>query len=192
MRLTESEVLAALTDAGAILHGHFQLTSGRHSDTYVQCARVLEDPALTTRLGVAMAESVSGRGVDVVASPAVGGIIIGFAVAQALGVRFIFSERQQGTMTFRRGFSVAPGERVLVVEDVVTTGGSVAEVIDLVRAAGGEVVAVSSIIDRGGEKAFDAEFLPLLQLEVESMEPPACPQCAAGVPIDSPGSRRLG
>ncbi len=192
MSLTENEVLAALKDAGAILHGHFQLTSGRHSDTYVQCARVLEDPALTTRLGVAMAESVSDRGVDLVASPAVGGIIIGFAVAQALGVRFIFSERQQGTMTFRRGFSVAPGERVLVVEDVVTTGGSVAEVIDLVRAAGGEVVAVSSIIDRGGEKAFDAEFLPLLQLEVESMEPPACPQCAAGVPIDSPGSRRLG
>ena len=192
MSLTENEVLAALRDAGAILHGHFQLTSGRHSDTYVQCARVLEDPALTTRLGVAMAESVSDRGVDLVASPAVGGIIIGFAVAQALGVRFIFSERQQGTMTFRRGFSVAPGERVLVVEDVVTTGGSVAEVIDLVRAAGGEVVAVSSIIDRGGEKAFDAEFLPLLQLEVESMEPPACPQCAAGVPIDSPGSRRLG
>ena len=192
MSLTENEVLAALRDAGAILHGHFQLTSGRHSDTYVQCARVLEDPALTTRLGVAMAESVSDRGVDLVASPAVGGIIIGFAVAQALGVRFIFSERQQGTMTFRRGFSVAPGERVLVVEDVVTTGGSVAEVIDLVRAAQGEVVAVSSIIDRGGEKAFDAEFLPLLQLEVESMEPPACPQCAAGVPIDSPGSRRLG
>ena len=192
MSLTENEVLAALKDAGAILHGHFQLTSGRHSDTYVQCARVLEDPALTTRLGVAMAESVSDRGVDLVASPAVGGIIIGFAVAQALGVRFIFSERQQGTMTFRRGFSVAPGERVLVVEDVVTTGGSVAEVIDLVRAAGGEVVAVSSIIDRGGEKAFDAEFLPLLQLEVESMEPLACPQCAAGVPIDSPGSRRLG
>ena len=192
MSLTENEVLAALKDAGAILHGHFQLTSGRHSDTYVQCARVLEDPALTTRLGVAMAESVSDRGVDLVASPAVGGIIIGFAVAQALGVRFIFSERQQGTMTFRRGFSVAPGERVLVVEDVVTTGGSVAEVIDLVRAAQGEVVAVSSIIDRGGEKAFDAEFLPLLQLEVESMEPPACPQCAAGVPIDSPGSRRLG
>ena len=192
MSLTENEVLAALKDAGAILHGHFQLTSGRHSDTYVQCARVLEDPALTTRLGVAMAESVSDRGVDLVASPAVGGIIIGFAAAQALGVRFIFSERQQGTMTFRRGFSVAPGERVLVVEDVVTTGGSVAEVIDLVRAAGGEVVAVSSIIDRGGEKAFDAEFLPLLQLEVESMEPPACPQCAAGVPIDSPGSRRLG
>jgi len=191
MTLTEHEVLAALREAGAILHGHFQLTSGRHSDTYVQCARVLEDPALTTRLAEAMASRVSGRGVDVVAAPAVGGIIIGFAVARALGVRFIFSERQHGAMTFRRGFTVEPGERVLVVEDVVTTGGSVAEVVDLVRGAGGEVVAVTSIIDRGGNKAFDTEFMPLLQLEVESMEPPDCPLCAAGTPIDSPGSRRL-
>lgn len=192
MSLSENEVLAALRDAGAILSGHFQLTSGRHSDTYVQCARVLEDPGLTTRLGEAMAEAVAGRHVDLVAAPAVGGIIIGFAAAQALGVKFIFSERQEGAMTFRRSFHVPRGARVLVVEDVVTTGGSVAEVIDLVRAAGGEVVAVTSIIDRGGDKKFDAEFLPLLKLEVESMEPHECPLCAAGAPIDSPGSRRLG
>lgn len=191
MSLPENEVLDALRDAGAILSGHFQLTSGRHSDTYVQCARVLEDPALTTRLAAAMAEQVAGRGVDVVAAPAVGGVIIGFAVAQALGVRFIFSERQHGVMTFRRGFGVVPGERVLVVEDVVTTGGSVAEVIGLVRAAGAETVAVTSIIDRGGDKAFDVELLPLLQLEVESMEPHECRLCSAEIPIDSPGSRRL-
>ena len=192
MTITEPDVLEALRDAGAILHGHFQLTSGRHSDTYVQCARILEDPALTTRLAEAMAASVAGRGIDLVASPAVGGIIIGFAVAQALGVKFIFAERQEGTMTFRRSFTVQPGQRVLVVEDVVTTGGSVAEVVDLVRASGGEVVAVTSIIDRGGAKAFDAEFLPLLRLQVESMEPQACPQCASKVHIYSPGSRRLG
>lgn len=191
MTMTDTDVLQALRDAGAILHGHFQLTSGRHSDTYVQCARVLEDPALTTHLAEAMAASVAGHAIDVVAAPAVGGIIIGFAVAQALGVKFIFSERQNGTMTFRRSFTVEPGQRVLVVEDVVTTGGSVAEVIDLVRAAGGVVVAVTSIIDRGGDKAFDAEYLPLLRLEVESMEPLNCPQCAAGTAIDSPGSRRL-
>lgn len=191
MSLPENEVLDALRDAGAILSGHFQLTSGRHSDTYVQCARVLEDPALTTRLAAAMAEQVAGRGVDVVAAPAVGGVIIGFAVAQALGVRFIFSEREHGVMTFRRGFGVKPGERVLVVEDVVTTGGSVAEVIGLVRAAGAETVAVTSIIDRGGDKAFDVELLPLLQLEVESMEPHECRLCSAEIPIDSPGSRRL-
>lgn len=191
MSLAQSQVLDALQEAGAILRGHFQLTSGRHSDTYVQCARVLEDPELTTRLGRAMADRIDER-IDVVAAPATGGIIIGFAVAQALGVRFIFSERQQGTMTFRRGFSVAPGERVLIVEDVVTTGGSVAEVVDLVHASGGDVVAVTSIIDRGGQKAFDTPYVPLLQLEVESMEPGSCPQCRAGTPIDSPGSRRLG
>jgi orotate phosphoribosyltransferase len=190
--IDQGGVLAALKDASAILHGHFQLTSGRHSDTYVQCARVLEDPALTTDLATAMAQSMADRDIDIVAAPAVGGIIIGFAVAQALGVKFIFSERVAGVMTFRRSFTIEPGARVLVVEDVVTTGGSVAEVIELVRAAGGEVAAVTSIIDRGGEKAFDAEFRPLLRLEAESMEPDLCPQCAAGTPIDSPGSRRLG
>ena len=191
MTMTDADVLASLKEAQAILHGHFQLTSGRHSDTYVQCARVLEDPALTTRLAEAMAAAVADREIDLVAAPAVGGIIIGFAVAQALGVKFIFSERQQGTMTFRRSFTVRPGERVLVVEAVVPTGGSVAEVIELVRSAGGEVAAVTSIIDRGGQKAFDAEYRPLLRLEVESMEPHDCPQCAAGIPLDSPGSRRL-
>ena len=191
MTMGERDVLAALREAGAVLSGHFQLTSGRHSDTYVQCARVLEDPGLTTRLGEAMATSVDDLEIDLVAAPAVGGIIIGFAAAQRLGVRFIFSERQQGVMTFRRGFAVEPGERVLVVEDVVTTGGSVAEVIGLVEAAGGVVAAVTSIIDRGGEKAFSVEFRPLLRLEVESMEPQDCPLCAAGRSVDSPGSRRL-
>lgn len=191
MTMTDSEVLDSLSDARAILSGHFQLTSGRHSATYVQCARVLEDPALTTELGKAMAAKFEDEKIDLVAAPAVGGIIIGFAVAQALGVKLIFSERQQGVMTFRRSFTVEPGQRVLVVEDVVTTGGSVSEVVDLVRAAGGSVVGVTSIIDRGGDKAFDAEYRPLLKLEVESMEPRECPQCAAGAPIDSPGSRRL-
>lgn len=189
--MTEMEVLDALKRADAVLTGHFQLTSGRHSDTYVQCARVLEDPALTTRLAQAMAERVSASGIDLVAAPAVGGIIIGFAVAQALGVKFIFSEREQGVMRFRRGFAVPAGARVLVVEDVVTTGGSVAEVIGLVREAGGDPVAVTSIIDRGGPKAFDVPLHPLLRLEVDSWEPDSCTLCAAGVPLYSPGSRRL-
>lgn len=189
--MSEAEVLEALKRADAVLSGHFQLTSGRHSDTYVQCARVLEDPALTTRLAQAMAESVSANGIDLVAAPAVGGIIIGFAVAQALGVKFIFSEREQGVMRFRRGFTVPAGARVLVVEDVVTTGGSVAEVIALVRESGGEPVAVTSIIDRGGPKAFDAPLHPLLRLEVDSWEPDSCALCASGVPLYSPGSRRL-
>ncbi len=189
--MSDEQVRAELERADAVLHGHFQLTSGRHSSMYVQCARVLEDPALTTRFAESIVTRLGGLHVDVVAAPAVGGIIIGFAVAQALGVKFIFSERQEGAMTFRRGFAVRPGERVLVVEDVVTTGGSVAEVIDLVRAAAGEVAAVTSLIDRGGTKAFEAPYFPLLRLEVESMAPGECPLCAAGRPVDSPGSRRL-
>jgi orotate phosphoribosyltransferase len=189
--MTEQEVRAALEEAGAILHGHFRLTSGRHSGTYVQCARILENTQLTTRLAGSAAARLEGRAFDLVASPAVGGIIIGFAVAQALGLKFIFSEREGGEMRFRRSFSVPPGSRVLIVEDVVTTGGSVAEVAELVRAAGGEVGAVVSIIDRGGPKSFDDELIPLLRLEVESWEPSECVHCGAGVPLDSPGSRRL-
>lgn len=189
--MTESEVLDALKRSKAILSGHFQLTSGRHSDTYVQCARVLEDPALTTRLAGALVDRIADLKIDLVAAPAVGGIIIGFAVAQALGVRFIFSERHEGRMSFRRAFEIIPGERVLVVEDVVTTGGSVAEVIEQVRAAGGVPVAVASLIDRGGPKAFDLELYPLLGLQVDSWKPVACSLCAAEVPLYSPGSRRL-
>lgn len=189
--MTDIEVLDALKEAKAIFSGHFQLTSGRHSDTYVQCARVLEDPALTTRLAKAMVERVGERQIDMVAAPAVGGIIIGFAVAQALGVKFIFTERQGGAMVLRRGFEIPEGAQVLVVEDVVTTGGSVAEVIELVRSVGGEPVVVTSLIDRGGPKVFDLELVPLLKLEVESWEPESCGQCAAGVPMYSPGSRRL-
>ncbi|HEX9093100.1 MAG TPA: orotate phosphoribosyltransferase [Coriobacteriia bacterium] len=188
--MIEADVLTALEDAGAILHGHFQLTSGRHSDTYVQCARVLEDPALTTRLARRMAGLPPG-GIDLVAAPAVGGILIGFAVAQALGVRFIFSEREQGAMRFRRGFEVPSAARVLVVEDVVTTGGSVAEVVALVREAGGEPVAVTSLIDRGGPKAFDVPLYPLLRLQVESWDPSECDLCTSQVPLYSPGSRRI-
>jgi len=192
MPMNDEKIITALTESEAIRDGHFVLTSGRHSATYVQCARVLEDPALTTELARTAVERLpAGLNIDLVAAPAVGGLIIGFAVAQALGVKFIFSEREHGAMVLRRSFQVPPGARVLVVEDVVTTGGSVAEVIDLVRQAGGEVVGVVSLIDRGGEKKFEAEFWPLLKLEVESWEPDACSLCAAEVPIYSPGSRRL-
>ena len=191
-QLTDDQILAALKAADAIRTGHFVLTSGRHSDTYVQCARILEDPALTTALARTAVERLpDGLDVDLVAAPAVGGLIIGFAVAQALGVKFIFSEREHGGMVFRRAFAVPHGARVLVVEDVVTTGGSVGEVIDLVREAGGEVVGVVSLIDRGGAKEFDAPFWPLLRLEVESWSAESCGLCADNVPVYSPGSRRL-
>jgi orotate phosphoribosyltransferase len=191
-QMTDGQILAALKSADAIRTGHFVLTSGRHSDTYVQCSRILEDPALTTLLARTAVERLpASLGIDLVAAPAVGGLIIGFAVAQALGVKFIFSEREQGAMMFRRAFAVPQGARVLVVEDVVTTGGSVGEVVDLVRKAGGQVVGVVSLIDRGGEKKFDAPFWPLLRLEVESWEAESCGLCADEVPVYSPGSRRL-
>lgn len=189
--MTEAEALQAFRDAGAVLSGHFRLTSGRHSDTYVQCARVLEDPALTMRFARVLVARIGERQIDLVAAPAVGGLIIGFAVAQALGVRFMFTEREQGQMRFRRSFEVPTGARVLVVEDVVTTGGSVAEVTALVRAAGAESIAVAALIDRGGPKAFGEELIPLLRLEVESWEASACRLCASGVPLYSPGSSRL-
>ena len=191
-QLSDDQILEALKDAEAVRTGHFVLTSGRHSGAYVQCARILEDPALTTKLAqTAVERLLAGLDIDLVAAPAVGGLIIGFAVAQALGVKFIFSEREQGRMVFRRAFAVPENARVLVVEDVVTTGGSVAEVVDLVREAGGQVVGVVSLIDRGGEKKFDVPFWPLLQLEVESWEPDSCSLCAQGVPVYSQGSRRL-
>ena len=191
--MTDADILGAFEDSGAILSGHFVLTSGRHSGRYVQCARVLEDPELTTRFAREMVRRLGAQagGIDLVAAPAVGGIVIGFAVAQALGTRFIFSEREQGKMTLRRGFDIPVGARVLIVEDVVTTGGSVAELIELVRSAGGEVVDVVSLIDRGGQKAFDARYQPLLRLEVDSWHADECELCAAEEPLTSPGSRRL-
>ena len=190
--MTDAEILDALRATEALRSGHFVLTSGRHSDSYVQCARILEDPLLTTRLAkTAVTRLPEGLEIDLVAAPAVGGLIFGFAVAQALGVKFIFSEREGGEMVFRRAFEVPPRSRVLVTEDVVTTGGSVAEVVRLVESAGGEVAGVVSLIDRGGERAFDAPYWPLLQLEVESWESASCSLCASGVPIYSPGSRRL-
>lgn len=190
--MTQAEIVDALKAADAVLDGHFVLTSGRHSDTYVQCARILEDPALTTRLAqAAVAGLPEDLDIDLVAAPAVGGLVIGFAVAQALGVKFIFTERENGRMVFRRAFKVPEGARVLVVEDVVTTGGSVAEVIALVEAAGARVVGVVSLIDRGGDKAFSSPAWPLLRLEVESWDPASCALCASGVEVYSPGSRRL-
>lgn len=189
--MTDAEVLDALEGTNALLTGHFVLTSGRHSDRYVQCARVLEDPGLTTKLAREMVRRLGDVGVDMIAAPAVGGIIIGFAVAQALDVPFVFTERVDGKMALRRNFAIPAGARVLVVEDVVTTGGSVAEVIDLVRSSGGIVAGVASLIDRGGDKAFEAPFHPLLSLTVESWEADDCALCADGVPFASLGSRKL-
>ncbi|MDR3052770.1 MAG: orotate phosphoribosyltransferase [Coriobacteriales bacterium] len=191
-RLADTQIFEALVQTEAVRHGHFKLTSGRHSDTYIQCARVLEHPTLTTALAAeAAARLPEGLHVDLVASPAVGGILFGFAVASALDVPLIFSERVEGAMEFRRSFAVPQGAHVLVAEDVVTTGGSVKEVSDLVVAHGGIVVGVVSLIDRGGVPVFSAPFFPLLRLETPSWDPKECELCKQGMELYAPGSRNL-
>ncbi len=191
-RMNDDEILAAFKNTDAIRKGHFKLTSGRHSDTYIQCARVLEHPNLTMKLATEATRRISSRiDIDLVASPAVGGILFGFAVAAAIDKPFIFSERVDGKMTFRRSFEVAQGANVLIAEDVVTTGGSVVDVCELVRANGGNVVAIVSLIDRGAEPTFGAPYYPLLKLQTPSWEEAECDLCKQGIEIYSPGSRRI-
>lgn len=185
-----SEVLQRFRDAEALLEGHFELTSGLHSPGYLQCALVLQHPDQAEALGAAIAEQVRELAPAVVLSPALGGVVIGQEVARALGVRAIFAERKEGALVLRRGFTLAPGERVLVVEDVVTTGGSTRETIEVARAAGADVVGTAAIIDRSGAAArFDVPFRALATVAYPALEPSRCPQCAAGEPAVKPGSR---
>ena len=177
-----------------MLHGHFRLTSGLHSPEYLQCALVLQHPDLAAELGWKLAErlaSSAGHQIDVVAAPAIGGLIIGHEAARALGARFLFAERNEArSMTFRRGFSIHAGESVAVVEDVITTGGSVREVVELCRSASTRVAAVGSIIDRtGGAVDLGVPRVALATLDVVSYSEDVCPMCLAGVPIEKPGSR---
>lgn len=188
--VTSQDVLDLFRTRGALLEGHFRLTSGLHSPNYLQCALVLQHPPDATAFGAAIAERVRAAGVQVVLSPALGGIVIGQEVARALGVRAIFAERQDGALTLRRGFSLEAGERVLVVEDVVTTGGSTRETIAVARALGAQVVGAASIIDRsGGQQTVDVPYTALATLSVPTYQPEACPLCAEGRPVVKPGSR---
>ena len=176
--------------SGALLEGHFRLTSGLHSPGYLQCALVLQHPRDAEALGAALGNRIRSLGAQTVLSPALGGIVIGQEVGRALGVRAIFAERQDGALTLRRGFSLEPGEKVLVVEDVVTTGGSTRETMDVARAAGAVVVAACSIVDRsGGNQQLGVPYHALLPMEVKTYDPLACPLCQAGVPVVKPGSR---
>jgi orotate phosphoribosyltransferase len=183
-------VLDRFRRVGALLEGHFRLTSGLHSPGYLQCALVLQHPAEAEACGIAIADRVRSLGADAVLSPALGGIVIGQEVGRALGVRAIFAERQDGKLTLRRGFSLEPGEKVLVVEDVVTTGGSTQETIDVARAAGATVVGAAAIIDRsGGKQRIDVPFHALADVALPTYEAEACPLCAEGTPVVKPGSR---
>jgi len=183
-------ILESFRRAGALLDGHFRLSSGLHSPGYLQCALVLQHPRAAEALGTAIADQVAAMRPEVVLSPALGGIVIGQEVGRALGVRAIFAERQDGPLTLRRGFALQPGERVLVVEDVVTTGGSTQETIEVARASGAVVVAAAAIIDRsGGNQRVDVPFYSLASIALPVYQPDSCPLCAQGVPITKPGSR---
>ena len=188
--MDSTAVLDLFRRCAGLLEGHFQLSSGLHSGGYLQCARVLQHPAHAAALGQALAAQAAGLEPGVVLSPALGGVVIGHEVARALGVRALFAERRDGRLTLRRGFWIAPGERVLVVEDVVTTGGSTRETIAGVVAAGGTVVGAGAIIDRGEEPVrFDVPFDALAQIPLPAYESGVCPMCARGEPVSKPGSR---
>ena len=188
-------ILEIFKSTGAYLQGHFRLTSGLHSAEYLQCALVLQHPAAAERLGRMLAEELrqyAPAGVKLVAAPALGGLIIGHEVARALGARFLFTERNADTkvMALRRGFTVSPGETAVVVEDVITTGGSTQDVIEVLTAAGAKVLAAGSIIDRsGGHASVGVPRVALATLQVAAHYPEQCPMCALGIPVVKPGSR---
>jgi len=190
--MDSSSVLDLFRRAGALLDGHFRLSSGLHSTGYLQCALVLQVPRDAETLGRALGEKVRHLDVQAVLSPAMGGIIIGHEVARALGVRAIFAERQDGTLTLRRGFALKPGERVLIVEDVLTTGLSTRETSEVARAAGAEVVGAAAIINRsGGNPVLGVPFAALADHALPAYQADACPLCAEGKPVTRPGSRTL-
>jgi orotate phosphoribosyltransferase len=191
--ITQDAVLELFRATGAYLQGHFRLTSGLHSGEYLQCALVLAHPRHAESLGQALAEQLRALAgeVDVVVSPAMGGLMIGHEVARAFGVRHLFTERDaEKKMTLRRGFAVRPGERVVVIEDVITTGGSSVEVIELLRSAGAVVAGAGSIIDRsGGAADLGVPRAALATLRVVTYDPAQCPLCQQGLPVVKPGSR---
>ncbi len=188
--MTTEQALKIFESSGALLNGHFLLTSGLHSPHYFQCAKVLQYPGYTEQLCKEIVSNVKNDKIDCVISPAVGGLIVGQECARQLGCRAIFAERESGVMTLRRGFEIQHDERVFVVEDVVTTGGSVKEVIELVKGAGAEVVGVGFIVDRSnGKKIFDDPAYPVFQMNVVTHQPDKCPLCQDDVPLVKPGSR---
>ena len=188
----ENDILDIFKKTGALLEGHFLLTSGRHSNMYFQCAKVLQYPEYTEQVCRIIAEYFKDYKIDTVISPAMGGIIVGQEVARQLNKRSIFAEREDKKLTLRRGFTIDKGEKILVCEDVVTTGGSVFEVIDIVKAQGGEVVGVGYIVDRSNGKVdFGYPQKSTMKMEVISYTPDECPLCKENIPLVKPGSRKV-
>lgn len=190
--MNREEILAAFRESGAMLEGHFKLTSGRHSDRYLQCALVLQHPELTEKLAKELADVIPKEQIDLVIGPAIGGITIAYEVARQLGTPTIFAERENGNMTLRRGFQIPSGAKVLVVEDVITTGGSVMEVAALVEKLGGQVVGIASLVDRSNGKVdMGYPYYSILPMEVVSYSAEECPMCQNGLPVVKPGSRNI-
>ena len=196
--MNATEALRHFEETEALLSGHFKLSSGLHSDKYLQCAKVLQWPERAGALGAVLGEALAPLGIDVVVSPAMGGLIIGHEVGRALSRRAVFAERVEGSFSFRRGLGLEPGEKVVVVEDVVTTGGSTREVLALVRSLGAEPVACAAVVDRrgaaagGGTESLEGlPFRSVLRMEVPTWSEADCPYCRLGQEIVSPGSRRL-
>ena len=188
--IDQDGVLGLFRSSGALLEGHFRLSSGLHSGGYLQCALVLQHPRHAEQLGQALGAKLAALGATVVLSPAMGGLIIGHEVGRALGVRAIFAERVEKTLTLRRGFTLTSTDRVVIIEDVVTTGGSTRETIVVAEAAGAKVVGAGSVIDRsGGNSNLGVPFESLVTLNLPTYQPEACPMCAKGEPVVKPGSR---
>lgn len=190
--MNEKEVLKVFKAENALLTGHFSLSSGLHSPNYLQCALVLQKPKVAEKLCKGLARQLKGVKIDAVVGPALGGVIVSYELARALKVRSLFAERPEGTFCLRRGFSIKRGERILVVEDVITTGKSTYEVIDLVKSLGGKVVGVASVVDRsGGAAVFETDFHALLRINVKTYRPEDCPLCRERrIPLTKPGSRK--
>ena len=190
--MNQQQILHIFEKTGALLKGHFRLTSGLHSDTYFQCALVLQHPQYAYSLSKLIAENFKNTQVDTVISPAIGGIVVGQEVGRQLKVRSLFAEREGEQMQLRRGFSLEAGERILVCEDVVTTGGSVFEVIELVKSNGAELAGVGYIVDRSNGKInFNTPQYPCVKLDVKTFLPDECPLCKRAIPLTKPGSRKL-
>lgn len=192
MPLTPAEYLDIFRKSEALLEGHFLLTSGKHSAQYMQCAQVLQYPDRAAILAEGLASQFKDMGVQTVIGPATGGILVAHEVARALGVRSLFTERENGIMRLRRGFKLTPGERVLVVEDVITTGGSVREVLAVVKEFGANALGVGVLVDRtGGQVDFELPQCSIIQLNIQAFEAEECPLCAQGIPAIKPGSRKI-
>ncbi len=190
--MSPKKILEIFNETGALLKGHFQLTSGLHSSHYLQCALVLQYPRYASRLCSEIARRFRDEGIETVIAPAVGGIVVAQEVARLLKVRAVFSEREEGEMRLRRGFKIKRKEKVLVVEDVLTTGGSLQETIELVKDSGGEIKGVGMLVDRsGGRVELGLPREALLVLDLENYEPGKCPLCEQGIPLEKPGSRKV-